>query len=152
MPIKGSLHTVVNNEQEVEFVVTKVPDLNLLGRSAIRQLDISVDKLVKPVAAVMTEIPGAKLQSSLKRLCEDFAEIFGPGLGLLKDFEHDVKLKDNEKACFIKPRPVPFAVQKELNEAYDAGIKIGVWKETQFSLYSTLEVPIRKNVSGDSKK
>ena len=46
---KGSLHTVVNIEQELELVVTEAPDLNLLGRSAIRQLETSVDKLVKPV-------------------------------------------------------------------------------------------------------
>ena len=52
----------------------------------------------------------------------------------------------------MKPRPVPFAVQEELNEAYDAGIKKGVWKETHISLYGTSVVPIRKNVSGDSKR
>ena len=44
----------------------------------------------------------------------------------------------------MKPRPVPFAVQEELNEAYDAGIKKGVWKETHISLYGTSVVPIRK--------
>ena len=53
--IKGSLNTVVNNEKELEFVVTEVPRLNILGRSAIRQLDISVDKLVKPVNAIKSD-------------------------------------------------------------------------------------------------
>ena len=78
MPIKGSLHTVIYNEQELEFVGTEDPHLNLLGRSAIRQLDISVDKLVKPVNAIKsdkTEMPGTKLHSSLKKLCEDYAVI-----------------------------------------------------------------------------
>ena len=149
LSIKGFLHTVVNNEQKLEFFETEVPHLNLLGRSAIRQLDISVDKLVKPVNAiksVKTEIPGAKLLSSLKKLCEDYAEIFifKSGLGLLKDFELDVKFKDNAKPVFMKPLPVPFAVQEKLNEAYDAGIKKEVWKETQFSLYGTPVLPIRK--------
>ena len=138
LPIKGSLHTVVNNGQELEFVVTEVPHLNLLGRSQIRQLDIPVDKLVTPVNAIKsdkTEMPGAKLHPSLKKLCEDYAEIFKAGLGLLMDFELDVKFKDNSKPVFMKLRSVPFAVQEELNEAYDASIKKGVWKETQFSLY-----------------
>ena len=57
LPIKGSLHIVVN--KELEFVATEVSDLNLLGRSAIWQLDISVDKLVKPVNAIKIEMPGA---------------------------------------------------------------------------------------------
>ena len=52
----------------------------------------------------------------------------------------------------MKPRPVQFAVHEELNNACDSGIKKGVLKETHFSLYCTPEVPIRKNVSGDSKK
>ena len=52
----------------------------------------------------------------------------------------------------MKPRPVLFAVQEELNDAYDAGIKKGVWEEIQFSLYGTPVVPIRKKISGDSKK
>ena len=68
-------------------------------------------------------MPGAILQSSLKQLCGDCAEIFEPGLGLLKDFELDVKFKDHAKPVFMKPRPVPFAVQEELNEAYDASVK-----------------------------
>ena len=119
---KGS-YIFVNNEQELEFVVTEVPDLNLFGRSAIRQLDISVNKLVKSVNAIKTEIPGAKLQSSLKKLYEDYAEIFEPGLGFFKDFELDVKFKDSAKPVFMKQGPVPFVVQEEQIEAFDAGIK-----------------------------
>ena len=71
-------------------------------------------------------MPGDKLQSTLKKLCEDNAEIFGPGLGLLNDFELDIKFKGKAKPVFMKLRPVPFAVQEDLNEAYDAGIKKGV--------------------------
>ena len=62
---------------------------------------------------------------------------------MIKDFKLDIKFKDSAKPVFMKPRSVPFAVQ-ELNEAYNAVIKKGVWKETQFSLYSTPLVPIRK--------
>ena len=62
------------------------------------------------------------------------------------------KYKDSAKPVFMKPRPVRFAVQEQLNEAYDVVIKKGVWKEAQISLYGTSVVPTRKNVSGDSKK
>ena len=54
---------IVNNEQELDFVETEVPHLNLLGRSAIRQLDISVDKLVKHVNVIKsdkTQMSGVK--------------------------------------------------------------------------------------------
>ena len=75
-PSKDLYRLFVNNEQELEFVVTEVPDPDLLGRSVILQLDISVDKLVKPVNSIKTEIPGAKLQSSLKKLCKIMQTFF----------------------------------------------------------------------------
>ena len=44
-----------------------------------------------------------------------------------------------------KPRPVPFSILQDLNEAYEAGIKRGVWELTDFNSYGTPVVPIRKS-------
>ena len=40
---------------------------------------------------------------------------------------------------------MPFSVLKDLNEAYEAGIKRGVWEITDFNSYGTPVVPIRKS-------
>ena len=45
---------------------------------------------------------------------------------------------------FYKPRTVPFALPEDSAQAYDAGIKRGVWRRTQFNEYGTPVVPIQK--------
>ncbi|KAL5518093.1 hypothetical protein EMCRGX_G003773 [Ephydatia muelleri] len=62
----------------------------------------------------------------------------------LKDFQLEVKFKPDAKPIFCKPRVVPFAIQEDLCQAYDAGIAKGVWLPTQFNDYGTPVVPIRK--------
>ena len=39
---------------------------------------------------------------------------------------------------------VPFAVQEDLNQAYDVGIAKGIWKPVTFNEYGTHVVPVRK--------
>ena len=53
------------------------------------------------------------------------------------------KFKAEAKPMFCKPRTVPFAHEEDLAQAYDAGIKHGVWRKTQFNECGTV-VPIRK--------
>ena len=63
-----------------------------------------------------------------------------------------LKFKPNAKPVFCKPRPVPFSVLEDLNEAYEAGIKQGVWEFTDFKSYGTPVVPVRKTpVAGQTK-
>ena len=70
--------------------------------------------------------PDKKLQEACEKLCEDFPDLFKPELGCLRDFELEVKFKDNAKPVFCKPWRVPFAIQEDLNHAIDAGIKCAV--------------------------
>ena len=70
----------------------------------------------------------------------------------MKDFELDVRFKEDAKPIFCKPRPVPFAIQEDLIQAYDAGIKRGVWEPTNFNAYGTPVVPIRKALLPGQKK
>jgi hypothetical protein len=62
----------------------------------------------------------------------------------LEGFELEVKFKEDAAPIFCKPRPVPFAIQDDLNQAYDAGIAKGVCKPVQFNNYGTPVVPIQK--------
>ena len=156
MPIQRCFNCDVNREgsppESVGFVVTEVPHLNILGRSAIQQLGISVDELLQNSTIHKMEssqkptkrTDATVLQTSCKQLCSEFKTLFSPGLGLLKDFELDVKFKEDSSPVFCKPRPVPIALQEDLEAAYDAGIAKGVWKPATFSSYGTPVVPIRK--------
>ena len=54
------------------------------------------------------------LQSTCEQMCQNFPDVFKPELGCLKDFELDIRFKNDTKPIFSKPQPVPFALQNEL--------------------------------------
>jgi hypothetical protein len=95
----------------------------------------------------VAEIPqDDALQTACIKVCDEFPDLFKLELGCLKDFERDVKFKDEASPVFCKPRVVPFAIQEDLVDAYEAGIKRGTWKRTNFNDYGTPVVPIRKTI------
>ena len=53
---------------------------------------------------------------------------------------------------FRKARPVPFAIEEDLEKAYEEGIAKGIWEPTKFNDYGTPVVPVRKApLPGQSK-
>ena len=66
-------------------------------------------------------------------------------MGCLKDFLLDIRFKPETEPIFKNPRSVPFSILQDLNVAYEAGIKRGVWEFTDFNSYGTPVVPIRKS-------
>lgn len=156
--VKCDLATNADMDHKLQFMVTKIPHLNLLGRNAIHKLGISMDHVLSIVAdygfagkqlnkvkSMANNLPGNQtLKSACQQLCDEFPDLFKSELGCLKDFELDVKFKEDAKPKFCKPRPVPFAILDELAQVYEAGINKGVWKLAQFNEYGTPVVPIRK--------
>ena len=56
-------------------------------------------------------------------MCQDFPDVFKQELGCLRDFELDIRFKNDTNLIFCKLRPVLFAFQNELAQACEAGIK-----------------------------
>ena len=163
LPTLGAFKTSVtlegvkdSREGPLEFIVTETPNLNLLGRDAIVRLGVDIpalmgmmpsmsqgnDNTVKPISDSLK--PDMALQQACRQLCEEFPDLYKAELGCLKDFELEVKFKPDVQPVFKKPRLVPFAIQDELNQAYDVGIAKGVWKPVQFNAHGTPVVPIQK--------
>ena len=123
---------------------------NLLGLKAMRRLKLDINDLFNTpmfssINAVMEDMsPDLALENSCKKVCAEFPDLFKEELGCLKDFELDVKFKSDAKPVFCKPRTVPYAMLEDLNMAYEAGIKKGVWEPTTFCEYGTPVVPIKK--------
>jgi hypothetical protein len=63
-----------------------------------------------------------ELQSVLK----EFADVFGPTQGLIKDFRAKVILKDEAVPKFLKARPIPFALKARVDA------EIEKMKKTEF--------------------
>ncbi|XP_014671627.1 PREDICTED: uncharacterized protein K02A2.6-like [Priapulus caudatus] len=138
--------------RNIEFTVTKFPALNLLGRSAIHEMGIDINVFFHrhsstdgTVHTISNNLhPDRSLQTACQQVCDEHPEVFKRELGCLKDFELEVKFKRDSRPIFCRPRPVPYAIQEDLTQAYDAGIRRGVWKPAQFNDSGTPVVLIRK--------
>ena len=115
----------VENFEEIDFIVISTPNLDLLGRNGISNLKISVDALIFPDQDILQTVNQVNcphdswLQQACERLCDKFPDLFKPELGSLKDFEQDIQFKNDATPIFCKPRPMPFAIQDELAQAYN---------------------------------
>jgi len=116
----------------VSFLVSEIPDLNLLGRDAIRAMRISLDDLLFSEATFdktdhqLLAIPRSDrvdrhLQQACRDLCTEFSELFKPELVCLRGVQLEAEFKPDARPI-LKPRSVPFAMQEELAQAYDVGI------------------------------
>ena len=125
------------------FNVTKSP-LNLIGLRSIGKLGLSLDSIYLHLVRTSTDMQFNQLQQKCQNICKEFQNLFKEELGCLKDVKLDIKFKFDAKLKFCKPRPVPLALQEDLNAAYDTGIKRGIWKPVTFNSWVTPVVPIRK--------
>ena len=87
---------------------------------------------------------GRHLQQACRDLCKEFSELFKPELGCLLGVQLEVAFKPEARPIFCKPRSVPFAMQEDLAQAYDAGIARDIWTSTSFNDWGTPVVPVRK--------
>ena len=99
LPVLGTFmaetkHPVTGKQSSIPYIVTKIPDLNLLGRNAIQTLGISVNNALglrsiesqakrKGVEAghpVTSDEPYVSLQRDCQKLCDEFPDLFKPEL------------------------------------------------------------------------
>ena len=78
--------------------------------------------------------------------------MFNPELGCLNEFDLELNFKPEVRLIFCKPRPVPLAILEDLNDAYEEGIRNGVWNPTDFNAYGIPMVPVQKAVRPGLKK
>jgi len=124
------------------FLVSKFPNLNLLGRDAVRTMQISLNTLLYTGAAVgkldrqLLAIPRSDhidrhLQQTYRDMCNELSVFFEPELECLGRVQPEIEFEQESVSC--KPRSVPFAIQEELAQTYVAGIARGIWAPTSFS-------------------
>ena len=85
LPVMGILTRTTNQgDVALNFNVTKQPRLNLLGRTAIKQLGLSVDALLRgedEIHHVFDHLtPDTALQAQCKKVCDEFPDLFKPEL------------------------------------------------------------------------
>ena len=167
LPIVGVFPTEakygdVSKSYPVSFPVFEIPDLNLLGRDAIKVKLIFLDDLLfsettfdktdhRLLAIPRSDRVDRHLQQACRELCTEFSELFKPELGCLCGVQLEIEFKPDAMPIFCKPRSVPFAMQEELAQAYDVGMARGIWTPMSFNDWGTPVVPVRKAAHTSSK-
>ena len=122
LPVVGQFQSTASidgKSPDVTFpvIVTKVPNLNLLGRLAMMKLkltnltdhfreNLSCAESTATIEHVTTTGPENSLDAACIQLCGEFPTLFESTLGCLKDFSLDIRFKPEAKPIFKKPRPV----------------------------------------------
>ena len=92
------------SKHDIRFIVSDVSDLNLLGRTAKKE----VHKSNQPCNAVFSHLKAdTQLRAKCRLLCNQFPDLWKSELGCLTDFKLDIKFKGNSQPIFGKARPVP---------------------------------------------
>lgn len=80
----------------------------------------------------------------LTALQTKYPSLFDDGLATIKGVVAHLKLKENAKPQFFKPRPVPFALKEKPAAELHHLEKIGVPEKVEFSEWATPIVPVLK--------
>ena len=85
------------------FLVSNSSELNLLGHTAIKALDISLDNFLFSLQVNTISISGQPkpnlqwLQKKCKNLCQQYGDVFKQELGVLQDYKLEIEFKPDAK-------------------------------------------------------
>lgn len=136
---KGTVHLTVNHnhvEKELEAMVVEENYPLVLGRAWMTALDVKLQNL----HLNRSGDAGQKIKS----LLDKYAKVFENEVGLIKNYECDIKLKDNASPVFRKPRPVPLSLRTGIERELDRLVDSGVLKPVSTSEWATPIVPVVK--------
>ncbi|XP_043230759.1 uncharacterized protein K02A2.6-like isoform X1 [Amphibalanus amphitrite] len=141
IPVEGEFSAVIHyGEQHLELpvVVVDTAGPNLLGRDWMKflQLDWQTIKQVRGDPGRGQSI-GAELQKK-------YRDVFSADLGCLKDVEVKFDVNEDAKPCFYRPRNIPYAFRKRVEEQLDAEVEAGVLEPVRTADWACQIVPIVK--------
>ncbi|KAF4532139.1 hypothetical protein B566_EDAN017008 [Ephemera danica] len=108
----------------------------LLGRVWFEALDMHVVNIPQTISHVSAELP--------KQL-SDFSELFQPSIGLYNGPPVHIHLTEGAKPVFMRPRPVPFALEAAVSKELEKLQADGVLVPTTISEWATPTVNIKKS-------
>ena len=89
---------------ELQTLVVEGSGTNLLGRDWLRVLRLNWKELLK------IQVDENKQESSLRRLIDQYSEVFQEGLGTFTGPRAKIHVETEAKPKFLKARPVPYAM------------------------------------------
>lgn len=85
----------------------------ILGRSWMRDLNIQFNE----IKLIQNEIFNKK--SLVEKIVTDYSDVFESKIGKIPNYTCSLKLRENSKPIFIKPRPIPYSLKQEVEKELD---------------------------------
>ncbi|CAI5661061.1 unnamed protein product [Oreochromis niloticus] len=149
VPVWGAAQVQVefrDSKKKLDVVVVEGAGTSLMGRGWIKALQLDWQPVHK--------IEGR--DDALQRILARHETVFKDELGTLKGFAAKIHVASDAKPCFYKPRSVPFAMKKKVEQELERLLKEEIIQPVKFSEWATPIVPILKpdssaRICGDYK-
>ncbi|XP_043287520.1 uncharacterized protein K02A2.6-like [Venturia canescens] len=132
----GQINVRISNKKckvQSQLIVVKEGCRPLLGRD-----------LMKPLGFYIASINCISTESEVKEIIKQYTELFDGKLGKYKYEKIKIKLQQDVAPKFFKPRPVPLAMKKQLEEELKRLENEGVISLKSVNAWGTPLVPILK--------
>ncbi|XP_042083139.1 uncharacterized protein LOC121815605 [Haplochromis burtoni] len=133
-------------KKTLDVVVVEGAGTSLMGRGWIKALQLDWQPVHK--------IEGR--DDALQRILARHETVFKDELGTLKGFAAKIHVASDAKPCFYKPRSVPFAMKKKVEQELERLLEEKIIQPVKFSEWAAPIVPILKpdssaRICGDYK-
>ncbi|XP_054285817.1 uncharacterized protein K02A2.6-like [Macrosteles quadrilineatus] len=131
------------------FVDCKYRDFNFYGKLYVLRQEVEPifgREWLREVKMDWADIKVVESDCSekLDKLLTEFQEIFTPGIGKITSEQGHIELKEGARPIFIKPRQVPYALKKSVEEELNRLESNGIISKVENSKWGTPIVPVRK--------
>ncbi|XP_065361993.1 uncharacterized protein LOC135955568 [Calliphora vicina] len=112
--------------------------------------DVAVTEDSLNLFSMLSEADGPiKVNVSINmNILNKFSKLFDGGLGLFKNSQASLKLKEGTTPRFFRPRPVPLTIREKVETEIDKLLSMGVLEPVDYSDWGTPIVPILKRDGG----
>ncbi len=131
------------------FVVASSTSSNLLGRDLLQKVQLDWSRIVpQRIARIET--------GSIQDICNSFPEVFSKDLGMLRNYQAKLYLKESARPRFFKPRTIAYGIKDKVETELLRLKSEGVLEPVTFSDWATPIVPVLKSdnsirITGDYK-
>jgi hypothetical protein len=141
MRVKGCIQVLVEVNgvsKKLQLLVVNGGGSSLLGRDWLSCLPLNWRDIKKVSQTTKVEHP------RIRKLLEDYSEVFDSGLGEFSGPPVHLQLKTNARPRFMRARSVPFALKAKVEAQLDKEIQQGVLTPVTHSDYASPVVPVLK--------
>ena len=116
-----------------EFIIVRQNGPTLIGRSMMKDLNVRLTR------------GGVNTISNVSHFENKFPELFGPGLGCLKNEMFSIEVDPTIPPKFCKARPVPYAMREKVSVEIDRLLDEGIIIPVKHAKWAAPSVPVLKS-------